>query len=51
MEAVLGKEAIFFTAIFNLPFNFFVFTVGTYLLNKHNSEYKFSIKSIISPQL
>lgn len=51
IEAVLGKEAIFFTAIFNLPFNFFVFTVGTYLLNKHNSEYKFSIKSIISPPI
>lgn len=51
IEAVLGKEAIFFTAVFNLPFNFFVFTVGTYLLNKHNSEYKFSIKSIISPPI
>lgn len=51
IKAVLGKEAIFFTAIFNLPFNFFVFTVGTYLLNKHNSEYTFSIKSIISPPI
>lgn len=51
IRAVLGEEAIFFTAIFNLPFNFFVFTVGTYLLNKHNSEYTFSIKSILTPPI
>lgn len=51
IEAVLGKEAIFFTAIFNLPFNFFVFTIGTYLLNKHNNEYKFTVKSLISPPI
>ena len=49
VEAVLGKEAIFYTAIYNLPFNLFTFTIGIYLLSKGNSDYKFSAKSIISP--
>ncbi len=49
VEAVLGKEAIFYTAIYNLPFNLFTFTIGIYLLSKGNSDYKFSAKSLISP--
>jgi malate permease and related proteins len=48
IESILGKEAVFFTAIFNLPFNLLVFTIGTYLLNKNNIDYKFSFKSILS---
>lgn len=49
IEAVLGKEAIFYTAIFNLPFNVLAYTVGTYLLCKGNEEYSFSLKSLVSP--
>lgn len=49
VEAVLGKEAVFYTAIFNLPFNFFVITIGTYFLSKGKNNYSFSIKSFINP--
>ncbi|MCC0638780.1 MULTISPECIES: AEC family transporter [unclassified Clostridioides] len=49
IEAVLGHEAIFYTAIFNLPFNLFSFTLGIYLLSKGSSTKGFSMKSLISP--
>lgn len=51
IEAIFGNEAIFFTAIFNLPFNLLVFTIGAYLLNKGNSHYTFSFKKILSPPI
>ena len=49
IEAVLGKDAIFYTAIFNLPFNLLTFTLGTYLLSKGQDNYSFSLKFLISP--
>ncbi|MCC0636303.1 MULTISPECIES: AEC family transporter [unclassified Clostridioides] len=49
IEAVLGHEAIFYTAIFNLPFNLFSFTLGIYLLSKGSTTRGFSMKSLISP--
>lgn len=49
VEAVLGSEAIFYTAIFNLPFNLLTITLGTYLLSKGKNEYSFSLKSFINP--
>ncbi|MGO0807494.1 hypothetical protein ACTPEF_27305, partial [Clostridioides difficile] len=42
IEAVLGHEAIFYTAIFNLPFNLFSFTLGIYLLSKGSTSRGFS---------
>ncbi|MGL5506869.1 MAG: AEC family transporter, partial [Paraclostridium sp.] len=51
IEAIFGNEAVFFTAIFNLPFNLLVFTIGTYLLNKDNSDYSFSFKALLSPPI
>ncbi|MCC0673520.1 AEC family transporter [Clostridioides sp. ES-S-0145-01] len=49
IEAVLGHEAIFYTAIFNLPFNLFSFTLGIYLLSKGSTTKGFSMKLLISP--
>lgn len=51
VEAVLGKQAIFYTAIFNLPFNFLCFTLGVYFLSKGNKKAKFSFKSMINPSM
>lgn len=51
VEAVLGKGAIFYAAIFNLPFNFLCFTLGVYFLSKGNSNARFSIKSMINPSM
>ncbi|HAX73648.1 MAG TPA: transporter [Firmicutes bacterium] len=49
VEAVLGKDAIFYTAIFNLPFNLFVSTIGVYLFTKGNKHYQFSFKELLNP--
>ena len=51
IQSILGGEAIFYTSIFNLPFNVFIMTIGVYILCKENSEYKFSIKSFINPAI
>ncbi|MBO3444160.1 AEC family transporter [Clostridium sp. CCUG 7971] len=49
VEAVLGSEAIFYTAIFNLPFNLLTITLGSHLLSKDKNDYSFSIKLLINP--
>ena len=33
MKAIFGNEAVFFTAIFNMIFNLFVFTGGVMIMN------------------
>lgn len=49
VEAVLGKEAIFYTAIFNLPFNLLLITLGRYLLCKDKNNNFISLSNIINP--
>ncbi|MGL4913433.1 MAG: AEC family transporter [Romboutsia sp.] len=49
VEAILGKEAVFYTAIFNLPFNLLIITLGTYFLSKEKSNYSFSFNALINP--
>lgn len=49
IEAILGKEAVFYTAIFNLPFNLLVMTFGAYFLSKDKGDYSFSLKKFINP--
>lgn len=54
IEAVFGKEALFYTAIYNLPFNLLVFTVGIIMLVKgHESEkgkaFTIGWKHLLSP--
>lgn len=49
VESILGSNAVFYAAIFNLPFNLLIMTIGVYLLCKGNGEYNFSVKSFINP--
>jgi hypothetical protein len=49
VEAILGKQALFYTAIFNLPFNLLVITFGSYFLSKDKGDYSFSLKKFINP--
>ncbi len=49
VEAILGKDAIFYTAIFNLPFNLLIITIGVYFLSNKNEINRFSFKSFINP--
>lgn len=49
VQAILGKDAIFYTAIFNLPFNLLIMTIGAFLLCRNNNNYKFSAKILLNP--
>lgn len=50
MKAIFGTGAIFYTAIFNMMFNIFVYTLGIYLLDKGtDGPTKFSLKSLKTP--
>lgn len=56
INSVYGKLGVFYTAIFNLPFNFFVWTFGVWLLTKDHEEFKgkanhFSVKTFINPAI
>lgn len=44
--AVFGEEGVFYAAIFNLPFNLLVFTIGIFFLSSKQGE-----KSKINPKL
>ncbi|MGL5314737.1 MAG: AEC family transporter, partial [Peptostreptococcaceae bacterium] len=41
--------AVFYTAIFNLPFNLLVMTIGVFILCRENDTYSFSPKALINP--
>jgi hypothetical protein len=50
VRAVFGEEGIFYTAIYNLPFNFLVFTLGImYLIQKDDEKIKIDKKMILNP--
>lgn len=50
LEVVFGKEALFYGAIYNLPFNLLVFTVGIVLLKTgSNTPYKVTWKTFVNP--
>lgn len=47
MDAMLGAEAVFYTAIFNMLFNILVFTLGVKVINYPEKSEKKSLKQII----
>jgi len=49
VEAILGKDAIFYAAIFNIPFNLLMMTLGVFVFSKDNCNYSFSSKALINP--
>jgi len=50
MKAIFGNEAVFYTAIFNMVFNFLVFTLGVVLINYGTTnQVKLSAKNLLSP--
>lgn len=50
MKAIFGNEAVFFTAIFNMIFNLFVFTVGVVIMNYGTGQkVKLNPKNLLSP--
>ncbi|PLX31915.1 MAG: AEC family transporter [Clostridiales bacterium] len=56
VNSVYGKIGVFYTAIFNLPFNLFIWTVGLWILTKDHEEFKgqvssFELKKFINPAI
>lgn len=54
LTALFGQEALIYAAVFNLPFNFLVFTIGIIFLaqdNKDSSKVKLTAKKLISPAI
>lgn len=50
MESIFGTEAIFFTSIFNIPFNLLAFSYGILLISKDGEgEARFEAKKLINP--
>lgn len=49
IQAIYGTEGIFYAAVYNIWFNLFLYTVGIYLLSKHQKEGNhFQWKTLIS---
>ena len=50
MKAIFGNEAVFYTAIFNMIFNFLVFTLGIVLINYGTTnQVKLKARNLLSP--
>ena len=50
MKAIFGNEAVFFTAIFNMIFNLFVFTIGVLIMSYGTGQrVKLNPKNLLSP--
>lgn len=50
LQAFLGKEAVFASSIFNMPFNLMIYSFGIYLIQKGNGgEGAFQWKNVINP--
>ncbi|WP_067048306.1 AEC family transporter [Methanofollis ethanolicus] len=51
VDAVFGKEALFYTAIFNLPFNLLVFSIGILMLTRYKNDAgaRFDPKILLNP--
>lgn len=50
MKAIFGNDAVFYTAIFNMLFNLFVFTVGTIIMGYGTGKKtQMKLKNLLSP--
>ncbi len=50
LGAVFGEGTIFYAAMFNIPFHFFVFTLGVYLMTRgHSEDARFDPALLLSP--
>lgn len=50
VSSIFGKEAVFYAAIFNLPFYVLVYTLGIYFVSMNNEkEVEFELNKLINP--
>lgn len=48
IESIFGKEAIFFTAIYNIPFNILLYTIGISMVSVSDKKSRINIKAFIN---
>lgn len=54
LTALFGTEALIYAAVFNLPFNFLIFTIGVIFLAQDNADrakVKLSLRKLVSPAI
>lgn len=49
INAIYGSEGVFYTAIYNMPFNFLVWTLGVIILKGGREKSKITLKSFVNP--
>lgn len=50
MKSIFGNDAVFYTAIFNMIFNLFVYTIGPMMMKQgRHQKLEINLKSILSP--
>lgn len=49
IQSVLGDTVLFYSAILNIPSSIFMFSVGVYLMSKHQKTGNLSVKKILNP--
>lgn len=55
-QAIYGDEALFYTSVFNMPFNLICYSLGVYMLKKYNdngdaesTKMTLNVRSLITP--
>ena len=54
LSAIFGQQALIYAAVFNLPFNFLVFTIGIIFLaqdNADSSKVRLGVRKLVSPAI
>jgi len=49
INAVYGQQGVFYTAIYNLPINLLLWTIGIIIMSDGKEENKFTPKSLVNP--
>ena len=48
ISSIFGGDALFFASVFNMPFNFLVYSLGVYFVSGRGDEFKFSPKLFLN---
>jgi hypothetical protein len=49
VEALYGREGIFYAVIFNLPFSFLIWTLGVMIISNNNKQKAIDYKKMLNP--
>jgi Predicted permeases len=49
VDAIYGHKGLFYTAIFNITYNFYVWTMGIFIISSRTEDKKIGLKNVINP--